>query len=768
MKRDAVAPRWGDYVLRSGDEFAEFWRDLLAERNRDILFVLGLGFDSRMCEAAGAILAQGGSGIRRCLLVTYDEGPASPSHQYSDLVGDNERRLSALMQGGLIVTRKRLSLWSDDGRWVGGRRASELINSRADLNGVSDVVVDISALPRSLYFPLIATLLHLVDTTPVEPSPAAGINVHVVVTEDAEHDRQIQEEEIDENAGYMHGFSTDLELEATAGVPRVWIPLLGEGKEAQLARIYDQVRPDEVCPVLPSPSVDPRRGDSLLMAYRELLFDRIRVEPGNILYASERNPFEVYRQVLRTVESYDEALRVLGGCKAVVSAVSCQASSSRLAGYWLPMNSSSEDTRSASHMSLPTGTASRRPTAGLIAPSTSPSGWQGSATMHDWSLDAPSPAPTCVGTGLLALDVVINGDPDAPQRLWAGGSCANVLTILSFFGWHAVPVARLGKDPAGEALLADLSDFSVDSSLIQLDEKVQTPIIIERITKDRTGVPSHRFSWACPQCGQWLPRYRPIRLEQARRGVSKLPEMHAFYFDRVSPGALELARAARERGALVLFEPPKAKQDPKFQEAVDLCHILKYSHEGIGEDGPPTPRASVLVIETLGVDGLRYRFRETGRRSPAWRHLPAVQNSTFRDAAGSGDWCSAGLLHVLGSQGSLGVVEADERRIVESLRFAQALSALNCSFDGARGGMYALTKRDFESAIRDLMTPSADMGNVADRLEDPTSDLFSGICPGCRRLERDRGSAPYRVRLGPDGDWRVAGTSRTSTVRAAK
>ena len=131
--------------------------------------------------------------------------------------------------------------------------------------------------------------------------------MHVVVTEDAEHDRQIQEEEIDENAGYMHGFSTDLELEATAGVPRVWIPLLGEGKEAQLARIYDQVRPDEVCPVLPSPSVDPRRGDSLLMAYRELLFDRIRVEPGNILYASERNPFEVYRQVLRTVESYDEA-----------------------------------------------------------------------------------------------------------------------------------------------------------------------------------------------------------------------------------------------------------------------------------------------------------------------------------------------------------------------------------------------------------------------------------------------------------------------------
>lgn len=96
----------------------------------------------------------------------------------------------------------------------------------------------------------------------------------------------------------------------------------GEGKNEQLIRLYDHVRPDEVCPVFPSPSVNPRRADNLVRQYRELLFDRLRVEPLNFIYASEWNPFEVYRQVCRTIERYNSALDALGKCKVVVSALS--------------------------------------------------------------------------------------------------------------------------------------------------------------------------------------------------------------------------------------------------------------------------------------------------------------------------------------------------------------------------------------------------------------------------------------------------------------
>jgi hypothetical protein len=80
--------------------------------------------------------------------------------------------------------------------------------------------------------------------------------------------------------------------------------------------------PDEISPVLPSPSVNARRSDNLLLEYRDLLFDRLRVEPRNFIYACERNPFEVYRQIRKAVLHYRDALRPLGDCKVVLSALS--------------------------------------------------------------------------------------------------------------------------------------------------------------------------------------------------------------------------------------------------------------------------------------------------------------------------------------------------------------------------------------------------------------------------------------------------------------
>jgi len=144
----------------------------------------------------------------------------------------------------------------------------------------------------------------------------------VVVSESLDLDRVIRAQGIDDEATYLHSFSGGVDMEATANIPRVWIPILGEDRGGELERIYDLVRPNEICPVLPFPSSDPRRGDNLILYYRELLFDRLRVEPSNIIYASEKNPFEVYRELTRTVNRYSDALRPLGGCKVVISTLS--------------------------------------------------------------------------------------------------------------------------------------------------------------------------------------------------------------------------------------------------------------------------------------------------------------------------------------------------------------------------------------------------------------------------------------------------------------
>jgi hypothetical protein len=149
-----------------------------------------------------------------------------------------------------------------------------------------------------------------------------GISLHIVVCENVMIDMNIIDDGIDDKANYVHGFSSDLENAATEGIPKIWIPILGEGDAVKLERIYVLINPDEICPVLPSPSADPRQGDNILLKYRKLIFDQWRVEPKNIIYANERNPFEAYRQIYRTVLHYERALKPIGGCKFVISAVS--------------------------------------------------------------------------------------------------------------------------------------------------------------------------------------------------------------------------------------------------------------------------------------------------------------------------------------------------------------------------------------------------------------------------------------------------------------
>jgi len=312
-------PRWEQYLNFKGPECDSFWEDYLRESNRDVLFVLGLGFDPRMCTGIKAILNAGGSGKRECLLVEFDEGAHSPSKKYKDRVNENRLTLEALLNGKGRLQPVTIPMWSDDGRRIGARRASEIVDGDSMLSSYTDVIVDISALPRGIYFPLLAKLLYEIDNL---QDCDRKVNLHVTVAEDVGTDKMIQEEGIDETATYLHGFSSALEREATAGIPIVWIPVLGEGKEIQLVRIYDHVKPDEICPVLPSPSRNPRRGDDLLLEYQELLFDRLRVEPQNIIYSCEHNPFETYRQIYRTIQRYDSALQPLRGCKIVISAIS--------------------------------------------------------------------------------------------------------------------------------------------------------------------------------------------------------------------------------------------------------------------------------------------------------------------------------------------------------------------------------------------------------------------------------------------------------------
>lgn len=314
--------------------------------------------------------------------------------------------------------------------------------------------------------------------------------------------------------------------------------------------------------------------------------------------------------------------------------------------------------------------------------------------MNELRLFSPPQSAVCAGSGFVALDMVeVVGDRRSEYSA-TGGSCGNVLTILAWLGWRSYPVARLGADAAHDIILKDLSHFNVKLDYVSKEAGVQTPIVIHRISQSANREPTHRFLLACPECGGWLPRYRPILLKTADeiKGPALRPKV--FYFDRPAPGVLKLARRAKEEGALILFEPSSVGDERHFKDALSLCHVLKYSNERLGHlSDLKAAHDPLLIIETLGRDGLQFRWKDV------WTKLEAFPVVALKDAAGAGDWCTAGFLHAIGQTGAQSFRARTKAEIVHGLRLGQALAAINCQFDGARGAMYGLSRRQLDKYL---------------------------------------------------------------------
>jgi len=311
----------------------------------------------------------------------------------------------------------------------------------------------------------------------------------------------------------------------------------------------------------------------------------------------------------------------------------------------------------------------------------------------DLRLRKTSKNPLCLSTGFVAMDIV---EGESETFAAAGGSCGNVMALLSFMGWQTQPVARLGSDSAGSFIKEEFEKLGVDTSHMTAASGVRTPIVIQRFVEGSDGERTHRFSLTCPDCGAWLPRYRPTTIKHASEVIEKDRTPNAFFFDRVSPCALKLSEWAREMGALVVFEPSSIGDERQFQKAVDTAHVLKYSHDRLGHlpdlakvNGPK------IVIETRGAEGLRVRWRSR------WSTLPAIKANRLVDAAGSGDWCAAGIIHAIGEGGSNALEVLNKGRLDYAIRLGQALAAVNCGFEGARGAMDRLGIEDLNAMLSD-------------------------------------------------------------------
>ncbi len=205
----------------------------------------------------------------------------------------NEEEIVSLIGTRGEVRRHTIEFYAE-GRRVASQRAADVFSSAAELISYTDIVVDVSGMPRGVFFPLIARMLYFIDRGRMATGKDVP-NMFVLVAEDPGLDTAISQEGVEELADFIATFRGAFDQESRADLPTVWIPLLGEGRSVQIPRIYDLVKPDEICPVLPSPARNPRRADNIVREYHDLLFSQLIVDPENLIFAAEQNPFEVYR-----------------------------------------------------------------------------------------------------------------------------------------------------------------------------------------------------------------------------------------------------------------------------------------------------------------------------------------------------------------------------------------------------------------------------------------------------------------------------------------
>ena len=294
--------------------------------------MLGLGFDPRTLSCFKPIFNENTNSSLTCMVIEYKDDFSSNSAMAFSLATNVSSLENMIPRQEWMI--KDIDMKSSTDYSMSVDIVTKL--NMEDFQNYTDIVVDICAMPNGIYFPLIKTILDWIKTNQIK-SDKNTVNLHVVVSENAKFDGQINAIGPNDKVTSMYKFSKNLESVAKKNLSKVWMPILGENQKNILNKINEEINPQEICPVFPSPSIDPYRAKNLLLEYREFLFDTLDIDPGNFIYSHEQNPFETFRQIYKTAKYNHEVFSELKGCNVVISPLSSKLLSfgSFLAAYVL-------------------------------------------------------------------------------------------------------------------------------------------------------------------------------------------------------------------------------------------------------------------------------------------------------------------------------------------------------------------------------------------------------------------------------------------------
>ena len=288
---------------------------------------------------------------------------------------------------------------------------------------------------------------------------------------------------------------------------------------------------------------------------------------------------------------------------------------------------------------------------------------------------------TVIGTGIFNLDIIVKRDYHEWPQLRpftdnvvmeeAGGTCGNVMCMLSWMGWNARPIACLDDSEEGLKITEDLKRYGCDCRYVTNTPEGGTTML--RCTHKRTADGKHTMSVrAGSPGGSRFPKRHFLRArDEAPVFMDQLIEVPSvFFFDDPAAGHRYLAREMKRKGCqIVYFEPSKVATNAEL-EAVGLSDIIKFSDENVPDVSFADAYPDKVFIQTTGPDGVRIK-----EKGGAWYVIEGVKNSSVVDAEGAGDTFTSALINAL----------ADGMTMADAAREAMRMASRSVGFLGSKG-----------------------------------------------------------------------------------
>jgi sulfofructose kinase len=283
----------------------------------------------------------------------------------------------------------------------------------------------------------------------------------------------------------------------------------------------------------------------------------------------------------------------------------------------------------------------------------------------------------CLGVAVQDYVFSLPDMPRAPEKYRAtdfaivGGGCAATAAVaIARLGGRAFLAARLGADPLGAVIVAELEQEGVDCTYARRFENCRSSISAVMVDGGGERLIVNYRDPKLPEDAGWLPDLATLGADVVLADT------------RWPAGSAALMRQARERGLASVLdaEPPVMPAE----EALRLASHIAFSRDGLAEwartgdleQGLAAASAcGAFACVTDGANGVTFKSGMTTR------HLPAFTVDAV-DTLGAGDvW-----------HGAFALALAEGRSEAEAIRFASAAAALKCTRFGGRSAIPTRTQ----------------------------------------------------------------------------